>query len=727
MLVQKLWNNEFSIDILQRIIKSSYDTYHNLLSTQEKITNNRSKIISFISDDIYEFDTISRFTKTMIDLGIETQKWNEISQMIKRYNSTISNNSNLFKNLQYLQTLHAKDSDEYKFLSKIINGTLRNGVNLQQTKFNEVNEKINLIERKLLTDFLEKAPQIELNEAELAGVPQTFINQYYDNTTKKYNIKLDKNMYTICNKFVNQSSVRRKIDDVLHTTYQRNIPKLSYLFIYKHVKANMLGYKSYLNYITQYSPEEIQNILNVIITRLSERSEIETKILSDLKNTYENDAILNTWDISYYVNKWKMIYGINENDISPYFEMKHTFDEIVKIISQMFQISFVEYTNYKKWDSNVKTYRIIKNKNVIGEVTFDLYGRSNKITGNQTVCISNRCCYPNEKKNNTIATLIVYMNIPYSQNVFLSLNDLCALFNEFGKIIYYISCSSNYSLFGGMYSNIETVDAIGKFIELVFFNNNTLKKISRHYCNGTQLSDKLVEKIIHHKKLDYGLAYKYQCLYGLYDLFVHSQIPFIDDCKNYMKIKDISKQKESIFRQMYYIYNTMYDAIFNCPNMTIHKESSHFHPIIWTYLFSGNENMNFLRILSDMHAHELLSIYTKQSNKEFLTLLTNFISQNTVNNDSLDQFIEHQVSPMPMLINFGLSDNDILQSLYNIEIPTLNKKTMQQHNSPLQYREDINKSLYISPETETNRKFNYFEQVSESDPKFKEIIDKVMK
>jgi Zn-dependent oligopeptidase len=725
MIVQKLWNNNFNINTLKKMIDMSVNTYNSLLISNEDVSKHKMALISFLSDDIYEFDSIARFSKTMIDLGIEQTKWFEISQTIKNYNNQVNKNIFLFDKIGRIMNLYDTNSEEYKFLSKVIEGTTRNGVNLRNTRFNEVNEKISFIENKLMTDFLENCPIITLETADITGLPTECIAQYYDKTTQKYNIKLDKKMYVLCNKYISQSSVRHKIDDVLHEVYQKNIVKLVYLFIYKHVKANMLNYKSYLNYLTHHTPEYIQNILSTIITQLNPRCELETKILSDLKQTYENDNKINTWDISYYTNKWKIMYGVNENDISPFFEVTRTLNNVIDIISQLFQLTFIKQNHYQKWDSNIEIYKIIQNKNTIGEVTFDLYERSNKIYGNRTICISNRCKYPNEHKNSTIASIIVCMSIPMASNALFTLNDLSSLFNEFGKVIYYVSCVSNYSLFGGMYSNVEMVDAIGKFTELLLFNNVIIKKLSYHHSMGTQLSDQLIEKIIHHKKLDYGLAYKYQCLYGLYDLFVHSQIPFIEDCKKIMKNKNLIEQKNALSEQMNFIYNTMYSAIFNSNNEIIHKENNHFHPVLWTYLFNGNENTSFLRILSDMYAHELYSIYNSKQN--FCPQLIDFISKNTLNKISFDYLIGHQVSIMPMLNNFGLDENDTLQSLYNIDNTIIDKKNTQ-HKSPKQNNfKNINESLYISPDTVTHKPFNRFEQISENDPRFKERIEQVMK
>lgn len=729
MLIEKLWNNEMTIEIVRYMIKNSIKTYNMKLQTNMSDNNNRYSFLAFISDDIYEFDCISCFAKLMIDLNINTSLWKTISSEIQHYNEYINNNECIYKILVSIQQYYNKTSDEYKFIGKIMNSYQKSGVMLKQSKLPEINKKINLIENKLSTDYNENTPMIILSPSEIVGLPIELIKDYYNKSSQNYELPLSKQLYNICHKFIVNSNVRKKIDDKIYDSYQKNIPKLTYLFIYKHVKANMLGYDTYLEHITHHQNETIRSILENIIIELSNRCNLEMDILSQMKQNSEHTRQLNTWDITYYINKWKLLYGINENEISPYFEINNTITNIFNIVSKLFSLQFTKVPNAKrsifgKFADEVDVYKITQNGMIIGELTLDLYSRQGKLAGTHTVCINNKCYYPFEKKLINHASIILNMSINRATPTLLSLGDISALFNEIGKIIYYVSSTSSYSLFGGMYTEIEIIDSIGKFVELIMFGKDILKLVSKNYTSGQQLSDELVDKILNHRKLDYGITYKYQCLYGLYDLFVHSQVDFINNCKSLMRISDVTVQKEKILDCMYKIYNMFYETIFNVGSVSIHKEEKHFHPVLWSYLFNGSENVNFLKILSEIYAHDLYQLYEHSKAKSvFCCKMTEFIAKSTMKQqvNILEEFTGRPLSSTHMLEYFGLGENDTLLSLYNID-PNKNVSV----KSP--QKNKGKDSLYLSPDVvQQKNKVNHFEQTSENDPKIKKMLSQVMR
>lgn len=748
MLVEKLLNNGMTMEIVKYMIDNSIKSYNTNMRLDMTLPENRNIFLSFISDDIYEFDCISCFSKLMIDMNINVPFWQNVSAEVLRYNSYISQNESIYKTLSNImkycdgsampQTNNA--SNEYKFIHKILTCSHKNGINLKQTKFQDINKKINLIETKLSSDFPNNVsvaennlPIVVLKQNEIAEIPLEIVKNYYDKNTQQFVVPITKQLYNIFHKFIGASDVRKKIDDAIYNNYQKNIPKLTYLFIYKHVKANMLGYNNYLEFITHHSSDKIQNILQNIIVALNNRCNLELDILAHMKHASEQNNALNTWDIAHYINKWKISYGIDETEISPYFELNNTISHIMQIIPKIFPIQFSKVGNsrdsvFAKYD--VSTYKITYNGIVVGSVILDMFSRDNKITSAQTVCINNRCNYPFEKKLLAPIAIILSMNLQKTQPTLLSLSELTTLFNEFGKIIYYVSCSSTYSLFGGMYSNSEMVDMLGKFMELIMFNNSCISAISKHHVTGHQMPVTLVNKVLHHRKLDYGITYKYQCLYGLYDLFVHSQIDFINNCKSLMRIENIAEQKERIMDCMYEIYNTFYETIFNVGQLSIHKDPKHFHPIMWSYLFNGSENVNFLKILSDISAHDLYQLYTANKSKlQFCTQLLTFISQSTTNEpQNIEEFTHRPLSHTHMLEYFGLNENDSLLSLYNInkksppkpasKKPVCNDKVVSA---------DKHASLYLSPDAKKIPTLpeNHFEQISDNDPNIVMMLNKV--
>ena len=164
MLIEKLLNNEMTIEIVKGMVSNSIMLYNTNLQLDMTNNDNRNSFLAFISDDIYEFDCISCFSRVMMDLNINVAIWKNISNEIQQYNTYITENEYIYKILLSIRQYYKVPSDEYRFINKIINSSQKFGVTLKQTKFPEINKKINLIETKLASDYNENMPIIILNQ-----------------------------------------------------------------------------------------------------------------------------------------------------------------------------------------------------------------------------------------------------------------------------------------------------------------------------------------------------------------------------------------------------------------------------------------------------------------------------------------------------------------------------------------------------------------------------------
>lgn len=788
MLLQKLYNGEITVDIVNISINNSIKTYDvyisKLVPCLAKPTRQLQKIIAmflnFISDDIYEFDCISNFSRTMIRLGVNVPVWKNIYSLVDKYNNVINTKEELYTTLHRIlianDTVAIIDEHDRSFISKILTSHKHHGYNINDQRFIKLNEKISLIEKKLLChDDVAKnsddAPTILLTKSELADMPADAMKKFYNSSTGNYDLTLNRLVHSICHKYISKSAVRKKIDDVLYKKYIDNIPLLVYLFVYRDIKAKFLGYDSYTSYVTQHQKDYIKNLLIETVQQLETRCKLELDIISNLKYRDEKTNCLFTWDIAYYINQWKNMYGINESEISEYFELNSTIDNIIKLLSMMFTLTFVPDTKYNKWCNDIKMYKISKNGVIVGELILDLMARDSKDIHVQTVCVNTRCCYPHELLNKSSAKDNVNIfrpaNIIMSDFIIkgsgvtlLTINDLHRLFIEFGKVICYISNVSTYSIFGGMYTNIKYIDIFGKFVDLCLFEPTLLQYISCHYKTKTKLLDETVQKIHKQMKLDNGITYKYQCMYGLFDLYAHSDESFIASCKQCMKISDDGQRKKDITELMYGAYNTFYSTMFD---KMIGKDEIHFHPIKWSYLFNGNENINFLKILSDIYAYDMLkqlkmslidvNVNNSQNNttttqmfnvnllesngKQFCVNLFNFIGK-TKDSDiiDLDTFLKHIPTVETLFCGIGVNKDDSMLSLFNCcDVP---KNIFDKHDSPkvtkthnssdLSLSDFQKEELYLSPtiKPKKTKQQNYFEEVSENDPEIRKILGEVI-
>lgn len=714
-LMQKLYNGEISPTIIENMITASSREYVNLTMYSGVFSQCQTrKLLDFISDDTYEFNSILTFAQTMIHIGINTQQWIQIVKLINNYNNTVRNNDLLFKML-YVALDNPITQADRNFIKKMLKSRQKRGYsNTNYTKIQKINEKIEQVERNLLYNDLNDLPVITLKSDQINDIPSEFLVTFYDKDNDVYNIKIDSSMYTVCHKYITQSSIRKLVDDAVYQKYSNDIPKLAYLFAYRSIRSKLLDYKSHIETVTNHTPEYIINTLVDTVKNLDDRCTLELSTLSNLKKESEGSSELKSWDIAHYVNKWRLIYGINEEEIAEYFEINNTLTKIFEFISKMFNVTFSQCNKYNKWSKDIMIFTIKNQSRVIGELTLDLFARDGKCPGTRTVCINTPCLYPHAKGIAQPANVIVSLFLAKCTPTLLTINDLHKLFVEFGKTLFHIFSMSSYSIFGGMNAHLEHVDAMGKFLDLCLFEPSMLKFISRHYKNKTSLSDDLAKKINKQLKLDNGISYKYQCMYGSFDLFVHSNQEFIDKCRKLMNIQDTKQRTELITTMMYSCYNGFYRNFFST---NIDKDVRHFHPIKWSYLFNGNENINFLKILTDMYAYELYSKYKRHTSpRTFCLELVHFI-ESISDSDTLqyDKFILTKPSVSAMFGGMGLDDNDSILSLYNVDVS----------------KEPENKS-HIKPQPIPSVKpntsqLNYYIELSENDPEVRKILGEIMK
>lgn len=745
MLVQKLLSGEITIDHINETIKLSKSTYANKISTDMKLERNRHDLLSFISDDIYEFDCITKYAKVMDMLGINREKWNTIYSSVRKYNNDLQSFPNLYIVLEKILKNYSPKSFEYKFIKKILDSNKKTGYGLSSInskKFKKLNNIIESNEKKILTENSSDFPTIKIPKTIVNHISPSILSKFgFVSDENNYVVQLNKNIYTLLQKNLKSSKHREFIDDTLFQYYSKNIPNLIYLLIYKNNKAKMLDFPSYLAYLTRHEKTKVYKTLQKIILKLTNKYDFEMDIMEQLKLKYENDKNICSWDIPFYMNMWKKIYGVNESEISQYFEFNTTLTNIFVIINELFGISFTQkLTDDKKykinyWNTCDIVFTIQKDNVTIGEWILDIFARENKCNNVSTICINNRCFYPFDTKKLQPLHIVTTMSLNKSTPMLLNFNDVRMLIQELGKIIYFLSCSSEYSIFGCMYSEVEYVDAFGKLLDMIMFKKEYLSRIMTYHDNKQSGAGKndtvkknLIDKLIKFIKLDYGISYKYQCLYALYDLYIHSESDFVEECKKIISSTNTTEIEKNtqLIKYMCNIYDIIYTTIFSTAEHDIKKKPEHFHPIVWFNLFNGNENINFLKILSDIYAHELFSAFEKHTSKniycdKLLKYINSSINQHYI---SINSFLGHNISTKLLTENFSLRDSDMALSVYDREklgIPASPpEKKLVTHNSP---------KLYISPESQSGKEYSYnhYEQLSENNIEMKKLIGLVMK
>lgn len=188
MLVSKLTTNNIDYDIVKYLISESIKRYGILTTIDACEKKNVNDVISFLLDDMYEFDCIAQYANSMIKLNIDREKWNDIFKIVVCYNAYIINCEAIHKTFQCLKKHYPKGSSEHTFLTHVYISFAKNSaITKNKSLYSELHNNIHRLETQLISD----CDKMKLSDENITNAAQLFIHRHtksnmlgYDNYMK---------------------------------------------------------------------------------------------------------------------------------------------------------------------------------------------------------------------------------------------------------------------------------------------------------------------------------------------------------------------------------------------------------------------------------------------------------------------------------------------------------------------------------------------------------------
>lgn len=533
------------------IIEQSRKLYNDIIRTQSN-----PKIISMLNDDLNRFNIFHNFCGFLqfVSPDPKIRKASGNADLIlSKYINELNTRDDVYSKLLEVKKNNV-DPNDLQFVNKLILNYQRNGINLndgsKQTLL-KINHEISKMENMIIKFINESENNyIKLTSVQLEGIPNAIINTFEKLSIGIYNVQFNKTNYAFLMKYVNDSQVRKFIESSYSVKFDGIIEYLSKLIVLRDKHAKILSYECYSDFKSHTAMTKnsgnIKNFLVELLHKLDFRYKREIDTLMKIMVKDNNHENVNSWDIQYYMTKWKQEYGINDNSLKEYFEMNNTLKMTMEIYQKLFGIKFSEKSGEKLWCDKIVTYAIYDNNKIIGYLHMDLLCRNGKYK--QTRCY---CLQPATYDQTPIICLVA------SFGQFLNFHEVIALFHEFGHILHHIFGKTKYSIFSGTNVESDFVETPAQILDLLCWEKDIIKQLSKHYKNGKCLDDDIIGKLIKMKNLDIGLHYKKHILIALFDQVLYSSDKFIDACEDIIKNNDMKQLKLLITS----LYNELHEEI----------------------------------------------------------------------------------------------------------------------------------------------------------------------
>jgi Zn-dependent oligopeptidase len=221
----------------------------------------------------------------------------------------------------------------------------------------------------------------------------------------------------------------------------------------------------------------------------------------------------------------------------------------------------------------------------------------------------------------------------------LSYNEVVFLFHEFSHIIHNLFGKTKYCVFSGTNVEQDFVEIPAKILENLCWDKQFIKQFSSHYENQSTLPDQIINLMIRLKYIDYNINLRRQCVFVLYEQFVHTYKQFIDVCNgsSYVQNENTSTNTKSDIvisvvteEDNMVLMKNMFQQLFSDIMMTsnnigikYNSKADNFIPGTWVNMYDTQEILFYNNIWSDVYAFEIYHILLAEPTFNFASRLKN--------------------------------------------------------------------------------------------------------
>ena len=465
-----------------------------------------------------------------------------VMPLLAAHYDAISMNDELFKRIKVVyDKRNSTDltAEQIRLVEKIYDSAVRQGALLneeQKARLQKINEELSLLTVKFDNNLLAETNdfKLELTSKEVLDLPKAVRDaaRHSDND-HKYTFTLHKPSLIPFLTYSKHRDLREKmykayLNRCNNNNDHDNKQIINDIIRLRIEKANLLGYKSYSEYVISEqmagSPKAVYALLEDIFTQANEKAKVELDEMERLFKRDHNkaDSKFESWDWWYYAEKVrKMKYSLNEEMISPYFSLDNVRQGAFNLANRLYGITFrpVVVPLYHK---EASAYEVLDNDGShLGILYFDFHPRASKSQGAWCGYFRRPGYDRKGKRIAPIASIVCNFTRPSGETpALLSIDEVTTLFHEFGHALHFIFSDVPYN---------GLLDVEGDFVELPSqimenwaLEPELLTTYAIHYRNNSIINKGLVDKIRSSAQFNQGFMTTELLAAALVDLDIHS-------------------------------------------------------------------------------------------------------------------------------------------------------------------------------------------------------------
>ena len=465
----------------------------------------------------------------------------EVMPKLAAHYDAISMNEELFNRIKVVYDKRNStdlNAEQIRLVEKMYDGAVRQGALLkgeQKERLQKINEELSLLTVKFDNNLLAETNdfKLELSGKECKELPKAVRDAAQEGNDDKFIFTLHKPSLIPYLTYSQNRELREKIYKAYlnrgnNENKHDNKAIINDMIRLRIEKANLLGYKSYADYVTSEqmagSPKAVYELLEGIFTQANEKAKEELAEMNTMfkrDHSGENDKFA-SWDWWYYAEKVrKQKYNLNEEMTSPYFALDNVRQGAFNLANRLYGLTFRPIV-VPQYHNEASAYEVLDTDGShLGVLYFDFHPRASKSQGAWCGYFRRPSYDSNGKRIAPVVSIVCNFTRPSGNTpALLSIDEVTTLFHEFGHALHFLFSDVPYN--GLLDVEGDFVELPSQILENWALEEELLKTYALHYRNNTIINKSLIDKIHRSAQFNQGFMTTELLAAALVDLDIHS-------------------------------------------------------------------------------------------------------------------------------------------------------------------------------------------------------------
>ncbi|XP_051907504.1 neurolysin, mitochondrial isoform X2 [Hippocampus zosterae] len=431
--------------------------------------------------------------------------------------------------------------EEKRFLDRLVASGRRNGLHLcaeTREKIQKTSKLISELSIEFNKNLNEDNTFLLVSRQQLDGMSESFLSGLdADEASGAYKVTLAYPHYFPVMKRCRDPETRRKMETAFHSRCKEaNTIILERLVALRAELAALLGYSCHADYVLEVNvAKNVANVdafLNALQKTLEPVGARERKYMMALKKreclTSGRcfDGRLNAWDLPYYMDQVeRRKFAVDKDKLLEYFPLDAVTEGLLGIYRDLLGLRFSRVLSASVWQQDVRVYDAhdADTGEEMGRFYLDLHPREGKYGHAACFALQPGCKGAEGGRLLPAAALVANFTKPAGGlPSLLQHHEVETYFHEFGHVMHEICSKVTFSEFSGTQVETDFVEVPSQMLENWVWEKEPLRRMSRHYKDGSAIPEPLLDKLIASRVANTGLMNLRQVVLSKVDQSLHT-------------------------------------------------------------------------------------------------------------------------------------------------------------------------------------------------------------